>query len=138
MSLGIKRAEAGGVGHDHHHRVTPWLCPPLAHSCSGRPIYGLSALESSWKLELLSTETFLSHPAQTESSAEEFLVRESYNYNGESLCCSGEPGEGGEGVRRGEGRRRWSGHTPRLDLAVNELTGSPSESRHSLPGSGSQ
>lgn len=66
----------------------------------------MSALESSWKLELLSTETFLSHLAQAESSAGEFLFRESYNYNGESLCCSGEPGEDSMIGGRGRGQER--------------------------------
>lgn len=73
VSLGIRRGEAIGVGQSHLHRV-PWLCPPLAHSCSGRPIYGLPALTSSWEQERTSTETFLSSPAQTENSAGEFLL----------------------------------------------------------------
>lgn len=68
ISLGIKRGEASGVGQSHHHRV-PWLSPPLSHSYGGRPVHDLPALKSSWELELTSTETFLSSPAQTESSA---------------------------------------------------------------------
>lgn len=63
-----------------------------------------------------------------------------------ALCCPGQPGEEGgcNDSREGKGsrqvgrRQRWSGHAPRLDLAVNELMGSPSESRRHLLGSDSQ
>lgn len=67
---------------------SPWLCPSLAHSFSGRPLYGLPAFTSSWEPELPSTETFLSYPAQTESPASELLLEHAGLYCPDSLSIT--------------------------------------------------